>query len=474
MMARNIREMSAALLALALAGCGGNQPIVDGASCYPEAARKWITAPRDQANAVKDPGGPYSVYFDGSASMAGYIRGSSANERPLADLVAMLPDLDTIDRSKVEIVRFDRKVSVLARDQASRMQTEGGYICPADQRNCDAQESHIDQALARIAAADAKSLSVVVSDLWLANSEVMTTDGVALSKPLSDIFASGRSVAVYGFESPYRGRVNDLPSKNPNISANRRYLFLIVAGPVDRLEAFQSAMKTAPSASIARDLGSGKAQYSLFTLDPVQSVGAGTQSFALPPKSPFKKVTFLETRAGVRMPQYQLEKSLVLRAAQPEALPAPTWAGVSATAIRPGAVWQGKSQGAAKLFREVGNDCAPKGADWRDEGELRSGWQAASGGGFSLDPEELATLPSGRYLIVGGLRRVSLDTPNPATEWMRQWSFESATEAEAVKRLVMPTLNLAETARLLEVALLKSAQSNPMNIGGFAVAVEIK
>lgn len=473
-MRRYIKQVYAAFLAMGLAGCGGNQVISDGASCYPEAARPWIAAARTQGDTLRDPGGPYSIYFDGSASMAGYIRGSSANERPLADLVGMLPVLDTIDRSKLETIRFDRKISVIPSDQATRMQTEKGYICPAGQPNCDAQESHIDQALARIAAADAKSLSVVVSDLWLANSEVLTTDGVALSKPLSDIFASGRSVAVYGFESPYRGRVNDLPSGNANVSANRRYLFLIVAGPVNRLEAFQAAMKTAPSALVARDLASGKAKYSLFTLEPVQSIYGGTQSFTVPPKSPFKKITFLQARAGVRMPQFQIEKSAVLRAAEPGALPAPTWSGVSATAIRPGAVWQGRSQGSAKLFREVGNDCAPKGADWRDEGELRSGWQAANGGGFSLDPEELSTLPSGRYLVIGGLRRVSLDSPNPATDWMRQWSFDSSTEAEAVKKPVMPTLNLAETARLLEVALLKSAQAKPVNIGGFTVAVEIK
>ncbi|MEO7692226.1 MAG: hypothetical protein ABIS51_23275 [Sphingomonas sp.] len=406
--------------------------------------------------------------------MAGFIRGSTSDEKPLADLVGLLPSLDTIDRTKVQVIRFDRKISDLKPADVSRMQTEAGYICPASNRNCDAQESHIDQALGKIAAGDPKALSVVVSDLWLANSEVLTTDGVALSKPLADIFASGRSVAIYGFESPYAGRVDDLPSGDGNVTASRRYLFLFVAGPVDRLQAFHGAMKNAPSASIARALANGKAHYSLFTLEPVISVADGTQPFDLEPKSPLAKGNFLTVRTGVRVPQFELDKGKVLRAGGSGAVPGATWRGIPDSRILPGAVWQGTSHGTTKLYRQSDDKCLPKGGDWRDEGVFASGWPSDGSAGFTLDSSELATLPSGTYLLVGTVRRTSLQSPNTATQWMRDWSFDTSSEPEAVRRPVMPTLNLAETARLLEIALLKSAEAKPMKIGGFAVAVKIE
>lgn len=471
----SLRRGLALLSLMGVASCGGDAaPSLDGAACYPELARSLISSASTVAGVASDSGGPFSIYLDGSASMVGFIRGGTADEKPLADLVGLLPSLDTIDRSKVEIVRFDRKITSLSPSEVPRMQTEAGYLCPSSNRNCDAQESHIDQALTRIASGDPKSLSVVVSDMWLANSEVRTTDGVALSKPLADIFASGRSVAVYGFESPYAGRVNDLPSGSGNVTAKRRHLFLFVAGPVDRLQVFHGAMKNAPSASIARALGDGKAHYSLFTLDPVVSATDGTQPFDLAAKSPLVKASFLTVRTGVRVPQFQLDKAKALRAGGLGDVTGANWRGVPDTKVLPGAVWSGISRGTTRLYRQLADKCSPKGGDWREEGSLPGGWPSDGSAGFKLDPSELATLPSGTYLLVGQVQRTSLQLPNPATQWMRDWSFDATSEQDAVKRPVMPTLNLAETSRLLEVALLKSAEAKPMKVGGFAAAVKIE
>lgn len=470
-MTRGLRKVLMIVAAVGLTSCGGGgSPSIDGTSCYPEAARPWISGASAASGAVRDPGGPMSVYFDGSASMVGFIRGGTADEKPLADLIGMLPSLDTIDHGKLTILRFDRSFTDLKSADLSRMQTEAGYLCPTGNRNCDAQESHIDRALGRVAAEDPKSLSVIVSDLWLANSEVRTTDGVALSKPLAEIFASGRSIAVYGFESPYSGRVSDLPSGSRTVTAGRRHLFLVVAGPVERLRAFRDAMRNAPSASIARALENGGAHYSLFTLDPVVTASDGPQPFELKAGGPLTKTSFLTVRTGVRVPQYHLDRGAALRSSGGGGA---KW-DVPEAAVLAGAVWQGTSQGTTKLYRRLGDKCLPNGGDWREEGKLEGGWPTDGDARFTLEPSELAILPPATYLLVGSVRRTSLLSPNPATQWMRDWSFDAAGEAVAVKQPVMPTLNLAETARLLEVALLKSAETKPMNIGGFAVAVEIE
>ncbi|MFK3889756.1 hypothetical protein [Sphingomonas sp. NPDC079357] len=401
--------------------------------------------------------------------MVGYLRGATATQKPLADLVSMLPALPGVVATKTELIRFDRRINVLAAPDMKRLQTEAGYLCPAADPRCDAQESHLDQALARIAGADANGLSVIVSDLWLTNSEVQTTEGVALARPLNDIFASGRGVAVYGFESPYSGRVYDLPSGSTGVTATRRYLFVVAAGPPARLDAFRAAMARAPSASIQNDLASGRAHYALFTTEPVKATADGTQAFELPGGGALARGAFLPVRAGVRIPQFTLDRSAALRAG--DAAPGARWQGVAPASIRRGAVWEGESAGSTGLFRMSGQACLADGGDWRADGQFTGGWQ---GKDFTLRPGDLATLASGTYLLVGDVRRTSLQSPNSVTQWLRDWSFAPPGEDAAVRRPVMPTLNLAEVARLMENALAQAAESRPIRVGGFAAAVQIK
>ncbi|PZT93986.1 hypothetical protein [Sphingomonas sp.] len=380
----------------------------------------------------------------------------------------MLPQLPGVSASGVELVRFDRRVSVVKPEDMRRLQTPDGYSCTSGRAVCDSQESHVDQALARVAAAKGDALSVVVSDLWLTNSEVLTTGGVALSRPLTDILSSGRGIAVYGFESPYAGRVYDLPSGTQGASAARRYLFVLAIGAPTRLDAFHAAMLRAPSASIARDLQSGAARYSLFTTEPVGRAASGSQTFEPTGPGPLTKAAFLPVRQGVRIPQFKLDRAQAMRLS--EGTGSVAWKGVSETMMRPGAVWQGPSLGTTSIYRMVGSKCLPAAGDWRAEGRSGDGW---SGGSYSLTPTTLAALPRGSYLLVGKLRRTGLQSPNDATKWMRDWSFDAAGERAALARRTVPTLNLAETARLMENALAQAAERRPADIGGFAAAVQI-
>jgi hypothetical protein len=453
---------------LLLAACGQNTAVdlTDGASCFPDAARPYLQAVETNATPSRDPGGPYSLYFDGSASMVGYVRGGTLDTRLLPDMVGMLPGLSAIDRTRMSVRRFDRQVRLLDPAGIRAMQGEAGYLCPARTPDCDAQESHLDDALDRIAAESSDTLSVVVSDLWLVNNEVLTSGALKLSAPLNRIFASGRGLAVFGFESPYRGRVNDLPSGRRDVSADRRHLFVVVAGPPARLRAFRTAMERAPSPAVGARFAAGSVQYSLFTIEPPLRAAAGTQAFTLEPKSRLRKSVFLTARQGVKLPQFALDR-------EAEAGPGALWPGVDAVDIEPGAIWQGPVRGTARVFRLRDENCAAKGGDWEAEGTLKGGWSPRAGAAFTLDPQALAAFGEGRFLIVGELDRVSLQVPNPDTAWMRAWSFSAAEEGKAITRPVVPTLNLAETARLLELALLEAAEQKPVRLGGFAVAVKV-
>lgn len=456
-------------LALLATACS-RAPTLDGLACYPAPARALIDTAAQERAPARDPGGPVAIYLDGSASMAGYIRGGTLQERPLADLVGSLPRLDRVDQSQVSVVRFNRSFATLRPADIEAMKTEAGYVCPAGNPNCDAQESHIDQVLTRVAAADPRSLSIIVSDLWLANSELRTSGGVALSDPLTRILRSRRSIAVYGFESPYSGRVSDLPSGRRDVTAQRRYLFVVVAGPLARVRALDASLRHSSSDSISRDFNNNRARYSLFTLDPVVIRSSGEDRFEVPSGGALSKGRFLAARTGVRVEQLRLDRNRALRA---DGDPGARWRGIPEGAILPGAVWAGPVRGTTTVYRQVSDDCAGEATDWREDGVLAGGWEAGGRMGYRLDSAELTGLPSGTYLLVGDLRRTSLLSPNPAAQWMQEWSFDSFTETAAIARPVVPTLNLASTARLLENALIAAAEQNPTSVGGFAVAVKI-
>lgn len=461
----------ASLLLLAACNSKGPAQISDGTACYPPAAAPYIkTAAADQA-APRDPGGPYSIYLDGSASMVGYIRGGTATDRLLPDLIGMLPDLQQIDRGQLKSWRFDRKFTEIDLAGRQRLQTEAGYLCPAATPNCDAQESHIDAVFERIAGEPADALSVIVSDLWLVNDEVLTSSGVAFASPFSRIFASGRSIAIYGFESPYAGRVSDLPSGRKDVTALRRHLFVVVAGPAARLQAFHRAMQQAPSARIGNALAEGgTARHALFTLEPLIG-GGGQQDLTAAPGSALKKFQFLAPQQGVKIAQFALDRSAAIRSAKAD--PGAQWPGVAPQSLHPGSVWRGPLRGETRVFRQVGDGCAPKGADWQGEGKLDGGWSDDGTGRYRLDPAALAGLGKGTFMLVGEATRVSLAVPNPDTQWLRDWSFSPAEENAAITSKVVPTLNLAETTRLLELALLDAAERKPVRVGGFAAAVKI-
>lgn len=457
-----------------LAACNSNSDTsgqIDGLDCYPSDAASYISTVEDDASAPQDTGGPYTLYLDGSASMVGFIRGGDTATRLMPDLIGMLPELQQVDRGSTAVLRFDRKLTELDPAARNQMQTEAAYLCPASNPNCDAQESHIDAVLEKIAAEPADALSVVVSDLWLVNDEVLTSSGVAFARPFGKIFDSGRAIAVYGFPSPYAGRVSDLPSGRRDVTATARYLFVVVAGPPARLDAFHRAMVQAPSARIAEAFSTGTARHALFTLEP-SLTSQGGQALSAGAGSAMTKMLFLSPQQGVTVSQFSLNRDAALRSVKPD--PGATWPGISQESLRPGAIWRGPIKGRALLWRQIDDACAPKGGDWRAEGTLTGGWSDDGSGQFRIDPAELATLGTGTFLIVGDATRVSLASPNPDSQWLRDWSFAPSQEGEALEREVVPTLNLAETARLLELALLASAERKPVKLGGFAVAVKIE
>ena len=97
---------------------------------------------------------------------------------------------------------------------------------------------------------------------------------------------------------------------------------------------------------------------------------------------------------------------------------------------------------------------------------------------FALDPAQLfaRTGQDGVYLISGELKRVSVNSPNSANRWMREWSFtpEEAARIAGARPTLFPTLNLSEVARIMEGSLATAAERNGGGITGFAILLKVE
>lgn len=472
-----------ALLSLGAAACKQESASTQGVECYPQEARRWLAREAGEPGGVVTPAAAATrVYIDASGSMTAYLTGSTPLERPFQDLVDTLPAMADVQAGQIRYQLFGEKLRDLPSGAAASLLSPATYSCSG----CDNQQSRLDVALKDIAAAPANSVSFLVTDLWLKNSEVKTTGAVAYTQPLTQIFKSGRAISVYGINAPYRGRIEDLPinegvapARRQVVIAARRPLFLLVFGPKDQVAAVHRRMNRSPSKLIADGMVSGAIKHSLFTLEPETPAAAEAKPLdggASPMLAPY---AFLRARQGVRVQQFQLLRAEALRAAGPVA--GPSWSGPKPAAISDGAVWVGPMTTRATAWRlKRDNDRCVADSDWRMEGTYAGGWRKPGPDGlptFELRPDEAAALlGKGDYLIVGEVRRTSLAVPNPADEWMRQWGFASERETGVLARppTPFPTLNLGEMARLMESAMAEAAEAKPNVVGGFVTAVRVK
>ncbi len=442
--------------------------------CFPAAARPFLPhAPSATARAAAS--GPATLYVDGSGSMSGFLRAATGRERPLQDLVS--PDLLAgALRTTVGFRRFGEAIHPVPPAEVADLAAPGSYACKPGAA-CDNAESRLDRVFAEIAAQPAGAVSLVVTDLWLANPQARTSGVVDMAAPLARIFETGRSVAVYGLAAPYAGRVYDLPSGRADVAASRRPLFLVAVGPDARLRTLDEGLRASPSELLQAGLADGRVRRSLFTRTP-GAVG-GARSLSAPGGGgPLIAAPVLAAHEGVRIAQVAISRRAARQAASgrgPAGAGAPPrWSGPDPAGLAPGAVWSGPLQPQLVAYESRGETCRPE-RDWRDFGRLEGGWTAGPGDrwSFALTPATLGDLRPGRYLLVGSLVRTGLDQPNPADRWMRDWSFAPGDPERAGAGGVFPVLNLAETARVLETALAADARARPAAVDGWTAAVRV-
>lgn len=485
-----LRSIALLGLGLALSGCPDREGRETKASsprvqavpapfnCFPEASRRWISAEvvatggQDRSSRSQA-----TIFVDGSGSMAGFLRGGRAGERPFESLLSDAPGSIGHTRGRINYQRFGAELHPVEGADIDALVRAATYACD----DCDNQESRLDLVFEAVSDLPADHLALILTDLWMTTADL--AGSASLNAPIEAMLASGRAISIYGFDAPYQGQVYDLPSGRTGVSASRRPLYLIAIGTPDRLEALHQSLGDSSSPYIHEAFASGGVRRALFSIAPEAATAADARPFDLRGVTAIQNQIVLEAgprTRGLSMQQLRLSQSDARRRpTAPGGQPtAPSWTGPTSDDLVEGAVWQGPLEGRTRIWQLTREGSTCRSDDWEELRSSTSGWLGA-GGQFSrtyeLDARAMASqLNPGVYLVVGEVLRTDLDRPNPSTDWMREWSFSPANEADvlAAGPTLFPTLNLGETARLLENAL-RRADDEATPVSGFAVIIEV-
>jgi hypothetical protein len=471
-----------------VSSCEYKAPIGDGSKCFPAETQKWLTKSAPLAAGVAgNPIAPtaegVTLYIDRSASMVGYVRGSTLNERPYQDLLSVLPNVSREVSPKFTLRAFGKAIGEPLSGGAATAQAASFFSCgeKAAVTPCDNQETRLDAVFERIAN-NPKEVSVIISDLWLSNSDLQTSGMTALQPTLANILKSGRSISIYGIEAPFSGTIYDLPTSGGKLSkvnyqAGYHPLYVIIVGPKADLVRMDAELGRSGSNFLAQGVTSGSIKHSFFSLSPQSIEPNPVDRFELAPNPNIVQSAFMET-PGVAIQQFEVLKASGLSTTRTAA--ALIWSAPRPEMFARNAVWSGPMDTSMKVWMRLGKGaCEP--ADWLPPATTTKGWSKGANGqiSVSIDPAAMPELfPSkGTYLIAPVVVRTTLTSPNPQNAWMYGgWNLSPNNAAQmALNRpKVFPTMNLSEIARLLESSLAKAAEQQPTELAGRPILIKMK
>jgi hypothetical protein len=470
-----------------VSSCEYKAPVGDGAKCFPAETQKWLTksappAPSGSANRAAPTAEGVTLYIDRSASMVGYVKGATVNERPYQDLLSVLPNVSREVSPKFTLRAFGKAIGEPLSGGAATAQAASFFSCgeQAAGTPCDNQETRLDVVFERIAN-NSKEVSIIISDLWLSNSDLQTSGLTALQPTLANILKSGRSISIYGIEAPFSGTIYDLPTGSGKLSkvnyqGGYHPLYVIIVGPKKDLVRIDTELARSGSSFLAQGVTSGSIKHSFFSLSPQSTEPNPADRFELAPNPNIIQSAFMET-PGVAIQQFEVLKASGLSTTQTAATL--TWSAPRPEMFARNAVWAGPMDTTMKVWQRVDEACQP--SDWLPPATTTKGWSKSANGQTSvaIDPFAMPELfPSkATYLIAPVVVRTSLTSPNPQNAWMYGgWNLNPNNAAQVAlnRPRVFPTMNLSEIARLLESSLAKAAEQQPAELAGRPILVKIK
>lgn len=456
-----------AFAALALQACGSNEQTgskTDGSLQSTVACRPSDSSLARGEGAEVDRARKLDLYIDRSQSMSGFNRGATGNLRAMGDLLALVGSRAN-DYEEASFHVFGKEIRKISAAELSRY----GGTEPFNCRGCDNQESRLDSVLNAAVAEGDRTLSLIITDLWLDNGSLTSSPQVALGQPLRKALQAGMSIGVIGIMAPFDGAVYDVPGVGTYRGAKQLPLYVLAIGPEEDIASFQITLKQSGGPAFADE----RMNYSLFSKEPnnpvvsaqLRSVGAGANATTVVDHPSLRSIDqYLIDLDVAEAQDGLLGKTIVLN-----------------RNLREGLVWRGDLAEYTNVWRlnpSADLDSCSDEAWTALDGisglwELRPDGESAT---FSFGGEIRRSLPPGNtYYLETSVGSSELSVPNEANEWMRAWSldYDNAHQLVDGGASEFKTLNLGELTTILEDELSRAAEpSRKAASFGFILKVE--
>ena len=408
-------------LAAALAACPPTRTFVS-AACLP--------GEPPAARATVPDAGRLEVYLDVSQSVTNF--GRHEGESPYTDFLAWLLGLGS-EFAEASTYGFADRIAEIEEDVVVSAARGAAGPCSA----CGFQESRLDDVLSRIAAVEARgSLSVVVTDLWIDNSDLIGSGRAALQRSVRGILTEGRAIAVIGVVAPYTSPVYDIPGPGgpatiPAGRVSERPLFIVLTGPPKQVAGLVERVADEVFTSLGRE----QLHYSVFSPTLVLD---GPVEHRLAARDRVVRPAIVLSMEGADVPSFVIDQQTAASRGLPgadsesEGEPAPALA--SPVAVDYGS---GPAPGAYELEARAWALGAGGPAGACEDGawisvEVGQALQLAEDPNarevhFDVSHPTLFAIRPGEAVFVRYTLSVgSLDRDGPSTAWLDDWSFDAA------------------------------------------------
>ena len=478
------RVLRSLVMALFAAACSPDTPVHSRAgSCLPGHHTSSQKSSPSKPNDV-------DIYADVSGSMIYYgmpNRQVGYEVTPFRNLISELVAPSSFPNPP-HLYGFANGIGPISADMLNRL---GQGMSPGC-KLCGSSETRLDILLSRIAAEKKPAVSIIVTDLWFKNSEILDNGFVALNRPIQSIIASGRAIGVLGFKAPYQGPIYDMPRDPTTFHGKVRYrpLFVIVIA--------DPAAVVSTKRQIERDVfvADQNVEHHFALFSPMLLKDDPAPLHLVPPTASavMERATVLaDIGLDASIPQFILNTDKVERVQAAEMDKAGrsevTVVGLDAPIdladrVYDGALWQGDMVVESQVWvlgdADAARQCST--GAWIPRPNAGSGifnviQKGSSGPTLELNAASrlmYAVAPGDTAFVRYSIRLSHLTKNASGADWFDAWSFPAGDDPRlrAQTPPMFPTLNLVNMKLLLSGALADSTQGSELAGGVVALKVE--